>query len=201
MGATLMGNVVFQPQTTPEFEEKLVYDQAQKPVAPLSIALKELIAGVLDQTFDEAFFKKIETKEKENFTGEYTDYWKNGQLKIQANFINGKVDGHVHGWFPDGLEAFKAFYYENKKVGIHMVFYPSGGPEVYSMRFARLFCFDFNGQLDREQIAKYRTGRLKSSIEYKHSVKEGSHILWNADEVRIKDEKYGKGKLLKMKPK
>lgn len=196
-----MANVVPQPETTPEREEELVHAQNGKPIAPLSEALKDLLVDILDQTFDASFFQKIKAAEDAKFTGEYLDHWKNGQLKIKATLKEGKVDGHVHGWFPDGFEAFKAFFYENMKVGIHMVFYPKKSPEPELEKIARIYTFDFKGKLDNRQTSEFQNGKLKSMVRFKHGLLHGHLSMYNGERVCIKECDYEEGKLVVNKSK
>lgn len=191
---TLMGNIVHQEPTTPEFEEELVFKLTNEPCTPFSEALKALISGISDQTFNTALFDKIREKEKEQYSGDFVDYWDTEKIKIKATFLNGKVNGHVHGWFPDGNEAFKAFYHENIKVGVHMAFFPKGGPKIANQAVARILCFDFSGKLDRSQTSEYQNGRLKTHISFKHGLLDGKLQLYKkngsltkACEYKLKD--------------
>jgi len=195
-GASLLHSQIVQPWTTPEKEEEIILACGKKPIAPLSEALRDLIQDISDQTFDQAFFDKIIQAESKKLTGEYVDHWENGKLKIKALFLNGKVDGHVHGWYSDGTEAFKAFFYENKKVGIHIAFYPEGHPRRCSIGIARLHCYNFEGQLDGRQEASKYDGGLKALITYTHGVLDGKIVLYNEDRKCVKDEFYENGKLI-----
>jgi len=185
-----------QPWTTPEKEEAVVTEAEKKTCAPLSEALYQLIEGISDETFDKAFFDKIVQKEEEKVTGEYTDHWENGQLKIKASFKEGKVDGHVHGWFSDGEEAFKAFFYENKKAGIHIAFHPCGAPRRCHVGIARLLSYNFEGQLHGEQRSKEYGGRLKTLITYKLGILDGSTSMYDLERRCVRDEFYEDGKLV-----
>ncbi len=195
LGVIHLHSEIVQPWTTPEQEEAIVNACAQRRASPLSEALPELIQGISDQTFGNEFIDKIAQLEAKKFTGEFVDYWENGQLKIRASFKDGKVDGHVHGWFSDGVEAFKAFYYENIKAGKHLAFYPKG-PRRGVMGIARILSYNFDGQLDGEQISKEYSGRLKSSFDYKHGSLDGGKCMYNLDRICIKDEYYKNGKLI-----
>ncbi len=191
----LLSAGILQPETTPEREEEIVRQVAKEKSAPLSRALFQLIEGISDQTFDEAFFAKIKKLEAEKFTGEFTDYWDNGQLKIRANFKEGKVDGHVHGWFSEGPEAFKLFFYENVKAGIFLAFYPHTGERLDSVRLARKFSYNFEGELDSDQSSFYKKRELKSFAQYCHGTLDGRYSTWNLDDS-IKQEVYKNGKLI-----
>jgi hypothetical protein len=177
-GAQLYSQIV-QPQTTPQQEEAIVDACAKKPSAPLSEALFELIQGISDQTFEKDFFEKILALEKKKFTGEFVEHWENGQYKIKANFKDGKVDGHVHGWFSDGNEAFKGFFYENTKAGVHIAFYPKGAPRDSG-----------------KQKSLYYDGNLKTLVTFEHGISHGTRVLYNQNSKCIKDEFYEDGKMI-----
>ncbi|NGX47347.1 MAG: hypothetical protein K1000chlam3_00720 [Chlamydiae bacterium] len=185
-----------QSQTTPEMEEEIVKACAKKSTAPLSEALEELIRGISDETFDKDFIEKIKQAEAKKHTGKYEDYWDNGKLKIRAYFKDGKVDGHVHGWFHNGEEAFKAFFYENTKVGIHLAFYPYKDYNPFSSKIARRISYNFVGQLDREQESSDYEERLKTLIRYKHGVLHGGTCAYNQERKCVKDEFYEEGKFI-----
>ena len=184
--------------TTPEEEYRILLQNGKTTHAPLSKALKELITGIGDRYFDETFFQKLEEAEATQFDGEYLDRWPSGQLKIKAIYKNGKVDGHVHGWYEDGLEAFKAFFYEEMKVGIHIAFFPYEGPyRRWSEAVARLINYNLKSQLDEKQLSNYYDGRLKSYIIYKKSLQNGELSFYDASRQCLRKESYKKGRLTK----
>ncbi|MDN3505778.1 MAG: hypothetical protein P0S96_00935 [Simkaniaceae bacterium] len=195
LGAPFLHSATVQPETTPEFEEEILSLCAKTTKAPLSEALELLIRGISDQTFTKEFFSKIVQVESKKFTGEYLDHWENGQLKIKAHFKEGKVDGHVHGWFENGQEAFKAFFYENLKVGIHIAFYLDS-PRRSLDGIARLFCYNFDGLLDSKQKSKEYSGDLKTLGRYRDGILHGSKIMYNLEGKCIRDEFYDNGKLV-----
>ncbi len=196
LGGALLHSQIVQPQTTPEQEEAIVNACGSKPSAPLSEALQELIQGISDQTFGKDLFEEIVALEKKKFTGEFVDFWENGQCKIKVIFKDGKVDGHVHGWFPDGDEAFKGFFYENTKAGIHIAFFPKGAPRWLYNGTARILSYNYEGQLDGRQVSSEYDGKLKTIFKYKHSVLDGSYVMYNKERNCIKDEFYENGKLI-----
>ena len=84
--------------------------------------------------------------EKAQHSGEYTEYWSNGQIKVKAAFKNGLADGHIHGWYENGCDAFKAYFSEGIKQGSHMAFFPPkrcGGPTV---NYGRIFSYNEQGK-------------------------------------------------------
>ena len=209
LGASfLQSEIIVQPQTTPQVEDAIVLQAGKRPIAPLSVALQELIQKISDKTFDKKFMDRIAKKEAEKFTGKYIERWDNGQIKIKTYFNKGKVDGHVHGWFSDGQEAFKAFFYENKKAGIHMAFFPSKTIIKHTTkRIGRILAYDYEGRLDGTQQSSYydpvkgyphngNVSRLKSLSRYKQGVLHGKNIMYDPLRKCIKDEFYENGKLI-----
>ncbi len=100
----------------------------------LSGAIRELIIGVTEPYFGESLLEKIAEMERTRlYIGEFIEYWDNGQIKVKAAFKNGWADGHIHGWYENGYDAFKGYFSEGIKQGIHMAFFPpkrNGGPLV-----------------------------------------------------------------------
>ncbi|MCI0382423.1 MAG: hypothetical protein L0207_05170 [Chlamydiae bacterium] len=169
-----------------------------KNVSPRTLlaAIKELIGGISDTYFGEEFFKKIAKAQGEKSTGEYEERWENGQIKIKAFFKNGFVDGHLHGWYSDGQDAFKGYFKEGKKLGIHIAFYPPGEGRRASDPIARVLTFSEEGKIDDEQTVLFPDGRLKALITYKNGVLDGQTILLDEEGKRIKEWTYKKGKLV-----
>ena len=186
----------FLPPTNPEQEEQILMASGMKPITPLSEALPLLIKGISENYFGKDLINKITQAEASHFTGTFIDHWENGQKKITAPFKNGKVDGHLHGWFPDGEEAFKGFFYENKKVGIHIAFYPNEVPRRASSGLARVLAY-WDGILEGTQKARYYDGHLKTILRYKNGVLNGETGLYSQDGTLIKKEWYENGKFIK----
>jgi len=180
---------------TPEKEYQTLLTIGSTTHSPLSEALQDLIEGIGQRYFDSLFFQKLSEAEKNHLEGEYLDHWPNGQLKIKAYFKNGKVDGHVHGWYEDGLDAFKLFFYEEKKVGVHLAFYPNAGNRRWARAVARVINYNLKGELDGEQFSNYYSGRAKLIIFYKKGRLEGHFGLYDDSRKSLKTERYKRGKL------
>ncbi len=156
-------------------------------------AIRERIKGVAEKYFDEEFFKKIAAKELESSTGEYTEYWPNGELKVKVQWKNGKPDGHMHGWYPDCTEAFKGYFKEGLKQGCHMTFFPY----ETSGRLAATYYYNAAGQLHGEQATRYLGGwGLKASVPYQNGLLHGKVSLWRAEGGSLREWEYDQGKLV-----
>lgn len=138
----------------------------------LAGAIRELVAGVTSPYFGDEFLSKIALAQKNNKDGEYLEYWPNGQVKVSGAFKNGLAEGHIHGWYEDGTDAFKAFYKQGIKQGVHIAIFP---PEIRKLKnaYARILVYNRQGQLDGKQITEYPDGRLKVLLRYSNGVLDG----------------------------
>jgi hypothetical protein len=164
----------------------------------LSAAIRELISGVTEPFFGEDMLIKITDMERSLNSGEYIEYWDNGQIKVKAAFKNGWADGHIHGWYENGYDAFKGHFQEGIKQGVHMAFFPpkrAGGPLC---NVARLLSYDEKGQPYGRQDTSYAQGGLESFMDYKNGVINGKmQIFIGKNSGVIEERDYHKGKLIK----
>jgi hypothetical protein len=159
----------------------------------------ELIGGVCDLYFDEAFLERLAQTVSQNSEGEFLEYWDNGQAKAKIPYKNGHGEGHIHAWYPDGGSAFKSYYQEGKRVGIQFAFYPR---EIMkgSDPFGRIFEYDTKGKLTNKQQTCSPSDNLLSSICYNHGILNGTVTFYNnkkTDRVLGRWE-YKKGKVVKV---
>lgn len=131
--------------------------------------LGELIGGVCDQYFDEEFLERLAQTVNKNQTGEYVDYWDNGQMKARIPYKKGTAEGHIHGWYPNGESAFKGYYKEGKRVGVQLARYPTGGIDP----IGKLLEFDVEGKLHSEQLTFDISRPLLASFYYNHGTLHG----------------------------
>jgi antitoxin component YwqK of YwqJK toxin-antitoxin module len=162
-------------------------------------AIRERIRGIAEKYFDEDFFARIAAKEKESSDGEYIEYWPNGELKVKVQWKNGKPDGHMHGWYPNCLEAFKAYFKEGLKQGIHLSFLPVEW-RAYSGFIMKCYSYNEKGQLHGEQDIRYPGGQLKASIHYRNGILHGKASTWYFEkDGSIRRWEYKQGKLIASK--
>ncbi len=168
----------------------------------LANAIQEITEGFTGSHFGADFLNNVREKEKSQPTGEYVEYWPNGQLKVKAAYKNGRPEGHIHGWYDDGTSAFKGFFKEGVKQGVHMAFFP---PEVTKTKrdgevMASCFVYNEKGEADGEQQSDHPPhGRLHVLVEYRKGVLNGTCGLWNNGSLG--EWRYKKGKLLPSKKK
>lgn len=125
----------------------------------------QLIGGVCDEYFGEEFLEELALEVQEACTQEYCDYWESGQMKARIPMRNGRVEGHMHGWYPDGTTAFKGYYVKGKRVGIQLACYPK--KEGMKQAVGRLLEYDKKGRLHGTQkigtqTMHYRHGALQN---------------------------------------
>jgi len=78
------------------------------------IKLFRIIHGV-----NEVYISKegqLFVEEPNNFTGQYLDWYNNGQLKYEHNYKNGKLHGKCLGWYESG----QLRYENNYKNGVRI---------------------------------------------------------------------------------
>ncbi len=184
-------------------EQEFAYISAcgKTSTLPLSKALRELMAGLVGPEFEKEFIEGIAKVEADRLDGEYVRYWAKDQKKITASFKKGKVNGHVHGWYEDGTEAFKAFFDEEKKVGIHIAFFPPEAIRKNNRKNprvkGRVVCYDDKSRFSGEVKSYYLDGTLKTLTEYEHGLINGIKLLCSDDGKDIENVQYKKGKLIK----
>jgi antitoxin component YwqK of YwqJK toxin-antitoxin module len=156
-----------------------------------------LISGITDPYFIHDTLEKITEMEKSQKSGEYVEYWKNGQMKIRAAFKNGRADGHIHGWYENGCDAFKGHFCEGVKQGIHMAFFPPARGNGPTVNYGRFLIYDETGKPHGEQITSYLSGHLETITRYKNGLLEGETGIY-ADKGKGLIEKriYEKGILI-----
>lgn len=163
----------------------------------LSEAIRELILGVTDPYFIHDTLKKIAEMEKIQNSGEYVEYWSNGQIKVKAAFKNKLADGHIHGWYENGYDAFKGNFCEGIKQGIHIAFFPPsrcGGPYVND---GRILIYNEQGEPHCKQLTKYPTGHLESIMRYKNGVLDGEMTIYGDMNTNLIEQRtYENGKLI-----
>ncbi len=167
--------------------------------APISLseAVRELITEITEPYFDEETVKKIAQMEKSTESGEYVEFWENGKRKLRGAFKKGLAEGHIHGWYPDGSDAFKGFFEDGVKQGIHMAFFPRKKMEGHETNYGRLLVYTRSGKANGEQKTCDIKGRLQSHSKYKKGVLDGPVTFWE-DEL-LEERIYKEGKLVAIK--
>jgi antitoxin component YwqK of YwqJK toxin-antitoxin module len=190
---------VYAPkEITREWETKVFGIKSE--VAELDTAVHEMVDGLIDDAFEATFFERMKAEIKNNPKGEgmYTECWPNGALKCKLPYKDRKADGHLHGWYDNGLDAFKGYFKEGVKQGFHITFYriePSG-----HVNEARLLAYNEKGQLDGESIRNHKTGGLWIAAEYENGKFNGALEGWDLNRKYFLSANYKKGFLQKKPP-
>lgn len=101
-------------------------------------------------------------------TGEYSETWKNGNLRKKGTYKDGKKDGVWTEYGTNGTPAISTTYKANEKTGEEIRYFTNGKPET-STNF-------LNGKRDgvrREYY--YSNNKLKSERTYKANKEEGPY--------------------------
>ena len=100
------------------------------------------------------------------------EYWDNGEVLSQINYLNGKRDGACRYWYKNGTLMTEGFYKNGKTKGIWMSYHENGQIEshgiykytesgVYSRKDGIWKYYYDNGQLQSESIIKDGVEELK----------------------------------------
>ena len=168
-------------EITPEWEKEVL--GIHYTVTDVVHAIDELS----EKTFDLENLEKAVQKES---SGEYIEYWENGKVKLRIPYKNGKANGHVHGWYADGTDAFKGFFKDGVKQGIHITFsFPN---KKSSFQHIRHLTFNEKGELDGEQFAESLETGAQAFPKYKNGKAQGFMEYWEGKEMTLSCYKDGK---------
>ena len=140
--------------------------------------------------------------------GKYTEYYKNGQIKIQGHTKEGKRDGEFKTFLKNGKSAGSVIYKDGKIIKSTLIkamknnasFPPVdninykldtthtlGKVEFENGLLRIYFIFNKNGLLDGNSIEYYEEGNIESIVPYKNNVVEGLVITYY-ENGNIKEE-------------
>ena len=176
---------------TSEWEERVL--GITYGVTTLDKAAHEMVNGLISDIFDVTFIQKISEaiKKKPTGEGEFLDYWENGVLKAKLPFKDGKAHGHLHGWYENGVDAFKGYFCEGVKQGVHIIFYRS--EERQNKNKARLLRYTEQGLLDGIITKNYSDGELMVVVIYENGLAHGALEAWDDKEKLYLSVDYKKG--------
>jgi antitoxin component YwqK of YwqJK toxin-antitoxin module len=188
----------YYKQTSQQRWEQLKTIAENSSRMTLSGGIRELIAGVGDRQFEDSLQKLAEMEEVQN-SGEYIEYWDNGQIKVKGAFKNGWADGHIHGWYKSGCHAFKAYFNEGVKQGVHFAFFPIR-TSWSGCNKQRMLRYNEKGKAHGEQATDYPTRSTESYMTYVNGIINGEMKIKNDyQEGPIEERLYDHGKLLDQK--
>lgn len=120
---------------------------------------------------------------KDQYTGEYKQYFPNGKIDIYCFYKDGKYDGEYKQYYPDGKIYIHCFYkdreyngeymeyFEDEQINIHC-FYEDGVlngeyKRYYLQEILYIHCFYKNDKIDGEYKQYNQTGTLRIHCNYK----------------------------------
>ena len=167
-------------------------------IVDLVEAVQEMTEGLIDPYFGKEFLDRMRESIQKDSSGEYTEHWENGALKARLPYKNGKPDGHLHGWYDNGRDAFKGFFKEGVKQGTHITFYWTE-PDDHAKQ-ARRLRYNESGKLDNKQATFHLNGGLWRCIAYENGQVNGPLEAWDSKGKEIISVDYKNGVLKKTPP-
>jgi len=140
--------------------------------------------------------------------GKYTEYYKNGQIKIQGSYKEGKRDGEFKTFLKNGKSAGFIIYKDGKIIKSTLVktmkdnasfspisyanydldtSYSIGGVDFPNKLLKRYRMYDKKGVLNGNSIGYYEEGNIQSIFPYKNNLIEGLVIRYY-ENGNIKEE-------------
>ena len=130
--------------------------------------------------------------------GKYIEYYKNGQIKVQGNYKNGKRDEEFKAFLKNGKSAGSVFYKDGKIKKSTLansmkdnasfsiltdINYNLNSHEIITEEFPnqllkQYFIFSKNGLLDGESRQYYEEGNIKSISPFKNNIADGVFISY-----------------------
>ena len=120
--------------------------------------------------------------QRRQLDGKWTGWYRNGQIKSEINYKDGKQDGKWTGWYENGQIAYEANYINGKPDGKWTEWWGNG--QLKSERNYK------DGKLDGKWTGWHENGQL----QLERIFQDGKLVLW--DENSQSKEAYKDGKLL-----
>ena len=133
--------------------------------------------------YESAFFYKLNTR---NYTGIYKTWHRNGQLKIECNYRNGKIDGLYKQWYENGKLHTDCNYVNGKLDGLYFSWHKSS---QFYVQYSSYMNMQNDGLCGERRI----DGQLSSENNYIDGVKHGLCKKWSKDGNIISECKYKYG--------
>lgn len=156
-------------------------------ITTLDNSIKEFICDLNEEGFDEAFIQRVAQDIKLHPSGyhEYCEFWSNGTVKASLPYKDGKAHGHVHAWYENGVDAFKGYFHEGVKQGIHISFYKTD--QSSKQKRHSVLVYNKKGELSGQQQRSYESGDLWVSVDFKNGKIDGELFIYSDDKQK-KDE-------------
>ena len=147
--------------------------------------------------------------------GKYTEYYKNGKIKVQGNYKEGRRNGEFKTFLKNGKGAGSVIYKDGKVIKSTLIksmkdnasfspisyinydldtSYTIGKVDFPNKLLKTYYMYDKKGVLNGDSIKYYEEGNIKSIVPYKNNVVEGLIIRYYEngnikEEVNYKNDK------------
>ena len=132
--------------------------------------------------------------------GKYTEYYKNGQMKVQGSYKEGKRDGEFKAFLKNGKSAGSVFYKDGIPDGESVEYYEEGNiKSIIPFR---------NNIVEGLTITYYENGNIDEEVNYKNNKMNGEAKSYDEngklngrtifkDDIRLEDDVYKENEILK----
>lgn len=107
------------------------------------------------------------------YMGLTKELYANGRVKRLAEYGNGRLDGPVFGWNPDGTRSYLRMYRRGLESGLHTGWHSNGQP-----RFRFVYS---KGNLEGAGSEWYANGQLFTELHYYRGQEKGSQRMWTGE--------------------
>ena len=126
-----------------------------------------------------------------SYSGVVIDMYSNKQHRLEANYLNGKLNGKYTEWFDNGKVKISVNYSAGKQDGKYVKYYENGNKNCECN-------FKLGGIWTSDTTVWYEDGKKKFEGKYYEGLKDGDFIIYNESGKITKMSTYNKDKLLKL---
>jgi antitoxin component YwqK of YwqJK toxin-antitoxin module len=118
---------------------------------------------------------------KAPYTGVAKDFYPSGQKKLEANFVNGKLEGSMMAWHENGQKEAEAYFVKGKREGPMTMWHANGqkravGNWINDKPDGPWTVWYDNGQ--REFVGTYQSGQIIMGSQWRD---ENGHTQFRSD--------------------
>ncbi len=107
------------------------------------------------------------------FTGLTKELYADSRVKRLAEYDEGRLDGRMMGWNPDGTMSYLRIYRRGLESGLHTGWYPNG-----KNRFQFVYS---RGKLEGAAREWYSNGQMFTELHYYRGQEQGSQRMWTEE--------------------
>ncbi len=151
--------------------------------------IKKLLSGNYKiKLWKSSTLKKLVSIHRNQFHGDYTEWYENGRLKEKGMFRNGKKEDLWQTWYENKSLKSTGKYANNRKHGKWVWFYSS--TKVRNRSTFR------NGKLEGVELIYHENGKVEAKSYYNKGMRHGLSIKNSEIGSILEKKKYWKGKLI-----